>query len=1169
MFPLTLEGETLGKKHRHYNTLVKTAATAATYNLENIRYDDEDINNLFKVDVACARRNVQYILEVLKGGDILYVSRALRHSVWLLCDDRYAHIINPRYLHQELFPQMTTKTKTKLLLQIRLHLKNSDRAEDFFKYYCEDDVVVAQKFLPLCSIPFIENAVQQYIHKLRVSLLVRLCKKSISILRKYIESSDDNYFDRINILTNTRFLCYKNPKEYFDVLDSLNMYHIPKFGIKLTKSIMKSCPERIVDRYERYYINIHDSTFAKYLKREQIIDFLRMLSQGSSYMWSWSSFDHLSLFFRYLPHGKRFEYVKKIFIDNEAVLNNNDVEEDSTDKILLRFSSFPSCDIYHWYRLAPFEIAFPELTEKINIESKPDVRYTILSVLLHCAARNPEHIHTLLKYYYDQHVNETFKYKIQFINKLISRVHVHRLNEKTWNVLDDIFRYMEVYIESENKVQFCIQAIIVYNLIRDRSVPSVVEEKFIFNTLKDYRKKLNEYEQNKLFSYLFSYISKKIETQTITRHSQLVTLIQLLENVFELLEDWKKNLRDYPLIIKIIKKVIKIKMQNLWDTPLTNLYKEHKTFRKYLFEESFFLYPSDAVCLNALKHDPSLLSRHTNEVDVMCCNDSMSLKYTLRKLRIYWPRSIAQEWINKYVKRFRQLTGHKASLEGLCIILPREQINYYLKEFIPVETRIMWNEDFDEVSYKLSKNTAAQLYKIRPPVEIDVVLQFARDDYLQYALPSLQAILYNMSHDQSIDYASKLLKVPVSLQKITIRSIMEKMNFDLCKPYIVTLWAATNNTTVKGILFKQLFKFLCMKRNYMHITEILGIMNSFIDKMSLTETGILRYALKHVSEVPLKNRPFVFQKCYLQLRLFKQEKLESFREVLDIIDLIDATFIEDVLLNSFRKYLGKKCHVDKELEIFTDIFALYLLTCKFEETQTQRFERVFIPVFEVYLTLWSVKINKERIFRKSFEKLLHKLIGGLRTVVEKKFIMPIYLFNAINNVISKRLCLGENYSLLTILNMVMSFVEVLNNYLNDNSIDILEVGTKVELNNQWHKLCIMITPLLGKSLINLFDEFVPSINQLVHSLLTEILWNVFDSLDFPKQSRYLVLKSMLVNPKVIACYYVVINVLRRYHCSDSNLKAEIKEIIEKNSSSGVKALFWFNETDFDCVQFDE
>ncbi|CAG9791459.1 unnamed protein product [Diatraea saccharalis] len=132
MSPLTLEGETLGKKHRHYNTLVKTAATAVTYNLENIRYDDDDIDNLFKVDVACARRNVQYILEVLKGSDILYVSRALRHSVWFLCDDQYAYIINPRHLHQELFPQMATKPKIKLLLQIRLHLKNSDRAEDFF-----------------------------------------------------------------------------------------------------------------------------------------------------------------------------------------------------------------------------------------------------------------------------------------------------------------------------------------------------------------------------------------------------------------------------------------------------------------------------------------------------------------------------------------------------------------------------------------------------------------------------------------------------------------------------------------------------------------------------------------------------------------------------------------------------------------------------------------------------------------------------------------------------------------------------------------------------------------------------------------------------------------------------------------------------------------------------
>ncbi|KAH9631169.1 hypothetical protein HF086_006747 [Spodoptera exigua] len=131
MTRLTLEGDTLGKKRQLFNNLVADAVTSKHYGLTPINYTDSDLDNLLKIEIACKNKNVDYVIEVMKSKDMLYASTAIKKSTWLITDPQYANIINPEYLHTQLKPYMTTKAFNKLMLHIRLNLKDESRVETF------------------------------------------------------------------------------------------------------------------------------------------------------------------------------------------------------------------------------------------------------------------------------------------------------------------------------------------------------------------------------------------------------------------------------------------------------------------------------------------------------------------------------------------------------------------------------------------------------------------------------------------------------------------------------------------------------------------------------------------------------------------------------------------------------------------------------------------------------------------------------------------------------------------------------------------------------------------------------------------------------------------------------------------------------------------------------
>lgn len=182
MAPLGLDGPTLGKRHQHFNKLVKEGI-ANPQPQTNISLDNADVENLLKIDLACHNKDVDYIIAVFKTGDMLCLSRALAHSIWLITDPQYAHIINPDYLNSQLLPQMGVKAFAKLKKHVRHHIKDEVRAEQF--YSDEKNTNDALKWLPYCSVTFIETNVEKHIDNLKLRTLNGCVKDLSTYLRLF------------------------------------------------------------------------------------------------------------------------------------------------------------------------------------------------------------------------------------------------------------------------------------------------------------------------------------------------------------------------------------------------------------------------------------------------------------------------------------------------------------------------------------------------------------------------------------------------------------------------------------------------------------------------------------------------------------------------------------------------------------------------------------------------------------------------------------------------------------------------------------------------------------------------------------------------------------------------------------------------------------------------
>ncbi|XP_041971535.1 uncharacterized protein LOC121727650 isoform X3 [Aricia agestis] len=1137
MAPLILEGKTLGEKHRHYNQFL-SKVTGSPRKLLRIEYDKPDIDNLFKIDIACYQRDVQYILDVLKCEDMLYVSRAIRKCKWLITDNSYAAIINPEYLHNELFPQMTSKAKCKFILHIRLFLKDEKRVEQFFDFLKTYDLQSALKWLPNCSNLFIESIMKTHATEIPLPLIKRLCEKSITFLDVYCQKNP--YYKQIGALQSTTFLLHKDFEKYMSIIEKFlkEGNRVLHLNSKVTKKIMKNCPNIILKNLDLYLNNIDMPTFAKYINKEEIQEFIKSNKDKKEFRRLFG-FENLQHFLKQLPANTRFAFVKENFIDRKS--------NDQTVTIC--------SNAYQWYQLAPFDIAMTDLKKLIQAESDPTERREILNILLICAGSNMQHIQSLINFYRKNHINEPFKFKIQFINSLIRKTKTYEYDENTWLQVKDLFSSMEVYEESNNNVQDCVKAIILYNVLHNEVVPDIIEKKFEFDTFISIQKHLTEDKKKMLFAYLYNHLFYKLNTCDLSNDRGFTEAALVLGNALQLLINWNKDLCDFPNVVNKIRQLMQIRKDRAWLLPLLQ-YCLSKSVRRIFFQESIFLHPTEETLINVLKHDPHLLDLDNADIQSIYLDDAVILKRLLNKLRIYWTQSIAQQLKTIYFEKLKLKSNYKSAVSGLCILLPLKESQEFVKKYAPSAHKINWSQS-DQDLLAIQKNLGKRMHLARPQLPLDVALLYAKGDYLQYVLPSINALLYNISAIRSRVHIEEVLNAPVSLQKHGIRIILTKVSFIEIKKIFGLKWTSTKNKSIRSTLFKQTFKMLCKEKDPIIALDIWELLNSFIDDLTMEEDKSIYVTLSNIDMVPLPIKTSYWIKSYTFLKSLPEKANCShiYRQVKskihEILEFLSVEFAADIFKEFFETDFE-----NKNIEQNVKNLALYLLSTKNREIQRNRYEKVFLPMFENALLTWNERTENNYYSRYKINELVQCLIKQVRFVLRYNMIMPIELFNDILQCLEKAISKSENYITLTKLKLALFYTQIIDSIIEGEKVTLQEDELKEKyVNNSLYPQTI---PKFTETLIKYLREDTREMYSSIYLLFSDVVDDILEYFCDTDHSKLQTLQSLVQNDDSIEAQLLVLTLLPRFLYTDEDkvIKIKILNKIGQHPSGEVNMHYW-------------
>ncbi|XP_073950527.1 uncharacterized protein [Choristoneura fumiferana] len=1020
---------------------------------------------------------------------------------------------------------MMPKASSKFLLHIRLTLKNESRIEKFFQYFRHEKLKTALKWLPKCPLSVIEDAVEKHASEISPNILKRLCERSSTVLEIFVKSHNGY---KTKELKAAMILLRSDPEKYLDALNTIQRNFWPEFGKKKTEIVMKKCPNRFIDNFEKFMYNIDLDTFAKYLKKEDIKSFILKQLENKETKFYFNH-DRILNFIKYMPKESKFEFTKQ-FIERKHQILENDcyVAQMSFNYCSGDFGGRGASNfsVYRWYKYAPFGVAFPDLKKMIRTESNPDERNAMLLVLVTTARRNLANIHSLLQYYRDRHINEPFRFKVQFINDLLHKSDTHLYDDKMWAILDEIFRSMEVYIESENNVQTCLKSIIVHKVIRDQAVPEIVEQKFNFDSLNSLKRKLNDEQKDKVFTYLYNLFLNKLNSRDISNHVELAEYVELFQQGLYLLKDWKKDLVDFPVLIDKIKYCAKIKKEKGWITSLTPLYDTKKSWRKNIFDESLVLSPSQIVCMNALKHDPELLVRNKDEVEALRFNDAISMKQVLRKLRVYWPQTMANEWLSSYRERLVKTSGHKAAVRGICSLLTQQQLIEFLKKYEPHETKINW-ADTDELELSICKNIAQSMHIARPQIKPEAVLAYAKGDYVQFTQPSLNAILHNIQSSRSREYVLNLLNNITSLQKHGIYLAFTKLSPTEMKQIFLDVWKSNKNSSVRAALFQSTHELLCREQDEALIAELWELMQIFMDSLTAEENKTIFNTFGKLARVHHSIKSTYCMKSYRFLKSLPPKadckniigKMKE--EMNNIIEELDSDFVADIILEFVDQIILKKSYGNSHRHDM-QLLVSYLLSADDDHSQHQRFEKALVPLMEKSIASWD-KVNERSCYvRQNFESVLdHMYRSTIDFAFKRNKVKPVALYSNILAKLEASLPVTQNYLLFKQLQLTIAFIDKLCKNTSDSE-------TTQDWDSNAEKQYIAITSDFGEVVARYLKEDTNLYGMSVYRIFSRALDQLLD-VYVGEKVKVNYLKNWLGDEAFVAMYLLVIMLMDNYY----------------------------------------
>ncbi|CAH2098573.1 unnamed protein product [Euphydryas editha] len=739
--PVMLQGANLGERHRYLNSLVCQAFAANVSIKEIITIPEKSsIDRIFKIDLASKYRYVEYILQNLKDDDMLYVSRCLKCR-WLLEPD-YRDIICPLHLNDVLYPEMIQPAVNKMKHWLQINLKDAERCQEFYNYY-KSNIEDAIIFFWHCSNEFILSEFPNIVDKLtpvQMRILIENCPSACTLYFEILPSNRPaltRYVnDELNYFNCIKHLLKYNGNSFLDLVEKyFNTSKFDPFGPSTTEFVMKNYKNRVLTKAELYFSSIlHKKTFAAHLTNDEAREIILQLARAE-YLSNWFSYQNVEPLVKRVKISERALLKKQVFV--EKTIGSTVAEwpypipkplslGSESDKFLLdvhhkpheykfhkvckrlikkkKCSKYCAYDIvsvekslldklFNRYRFTGFEATFRELSKKLLAETTIEGRMNMMLVLVSKSGGISEQIEKLLNFLVDKHKNETNTLRAAVIRSLVKRERVWAVEDKAWEYFLEFGR--DLGLDGSNAELVCregLHAVIIRHLLHD----TPVSETLLAGFLRDFSK-LSEYKLNVAEKTL---IAKRLPSLLISSNP-----IAFLDVIGE----YKLSIKDFPDAVPFL-----VKAANDDPNLVCRLF-DAKMLRRELFHKSFTLKQTNAMYLNALRHDVHPLECGKSFTSLASSRRPNHDKF-LQTLSLFFsePGGLAEQHRNS-LEEVLAVEPKSWFVRPLCMLWSTELV---LKRISDLSTK---EKGKDEMKSKILSELKSNVHKSKPTLNIDVI----------------------------------------------------------------------------------------------------------------------------------------------------------------------------------------------------------------------------------------------------------------------------------------------------------------------------------------------------------------------------------------------------------------------------------------------------------------
>lgn len=1165
-----LTGLSLSERHRSLNHLISKSdpLLLSPENLQNWT-NKSQADQIYIAKLADRSKNARVLCDIFKSENQMAVAIAL-NATWLFKGHTDVDLVNADYFINEIFPSASYHTICRIVSLFGAHLENENLAEDLFeKIVPLYGIGLAIKLLPDCHNEFIRSVIMVDNFVVPSQQLVYIYKKDsalvIEYLMKYLRK------DGVEKLPMTHpshqdynklfsLIAQQFPKKFLEIYGEYMNYVCVKLGARTTLGILKVGLDTVVENPATYIRILHLPTLMSQLKGEAFESFVMKLMPAKEKDFGYGYISDILNTYKPLY---RINFLLKIYAlkyNGSSFLRRDDFSNWEMVKYLpvdvrntwaaAKIANLKSTDWLkedHFLKFVSPDKAIPRLMTLSKAASDLEYRTALLERMIDCCQinDNEEYLLKVLTYTAQRHRNDQEIVRYRFLDHLQSSFELYKLPAEHWAIINEMIEFMCVSKEIENHgrqhfLSGFLEQSLRFNLDKGQPIDAIIDKfmKYNINNIN-----LLVGVPNHEFVVLDAFFEKyRVVIESNMKYDKVAGMLeQLILSYRKRSDSGKHSVTECVWLVDVLKKLME--QTDLRDMRTLLYYLQEDVKARIMFADKLFQYDSSQkYCANYLRHDAGVITRNLSFLFDRCLQSYSLTNYAniFRQVRAYMNKPLVELFVNAIKERCTTPEKEAIMTVALCLLLNPEESEELLRKHIPTQTKVDLSVQTQE--YLNGEIIANRFMIINPPVSYDVLLNFAKDDFLKFTVPAVLSLPFKKSSADTVNFIKVLTTKPVSVKKHGIRlAYFLYPKKDLLNFYR-GLWDVEKNNSIREVLFQRTFRLLQKENDITRYRDIWETLKHFMTSFTELDKPLFYYLREFEKILPELLSDFC-QTCWTTLKNLRSNKCQVDSEIqclsggfVRCVDYLSPEFCES-LIEEYIYSIGEQLSESDNLLTF---LVHYIVHAKSSELQETHLKSTCELLKKFIVEKWNMKVDGSFAYRNTLKIFA---LGCSQAALNTKLqVDPANLLKSILELMSSSLPLGSFINLDLILNLSLIYRQIL--------------GEQKKVESPASRLLLM--KALGKKVGIYLIENCEKFGNEFYPIFMKSLQTFLDTIPNPYDEREDVLMyfiASLIGNKTSICYIMAIDLLPgRFETDDKNytFQGKILEEIKTNGNFAVK-----------------